>query len=120
MAKRFRRSRTNQQVAGVCAGLAEYTGMSVDNVRIATVLLAVFTSAPVVIAYLMAAFFVPVAEDGEGEPELNIDWRADGVRMSWKGPTVPFSHSWAMWLGVSAALISTALFLTGVLSLIHI
>lgn len=110
MAKKFRRSSTNQSISGVCAGIADYTGVPVGTVRMATIALAFFTSAPVLLFYILAAVFVPVGESGVDE--LEVDWQMDATRVSWKGPTVPYSWGWgalvALLFGVATAAVGTA------------
>jgi phage shock protein C len=46
-------------LAGVCAGLAAYFGVEVRLVRIATVVLGLFTGPAVVIGYILLAVLVP-------------------------------------------------------------
>jgi phage shock protein C len=48
----------NGKLLGVCAGLADYLGVDVLIIRIATVLGAVFFTMPVVGAYLLAALLL--------------------------------------------------------------
>ncbi len=57
--KKLYRSRNNQMIAGVCAGLADYMGEDPTLVRLITVLLLLFTGGSVAIAYLIAMFVIP-------------------------------------------------------------
>jgi phage shock protein PspC (stress-responsive transcriptional regulator) len=50
-------------LAGVCSGLAEYTGMDVTLVRVLAVLAAVLGVGTVVVAYLVAWLLVPLDRD---------------------------------------------------------
>jgi len=56
--KLLRRSRTDRYVGGVCGGLAAYLNMDATLVRILTVVITLFTGAPVLL-YLVALFFMP-------------------------------------------------------------
>ncbi len=57
------RSRKNRMIAGVCAGLADYTGLDVTVVRVIAALIAVVTGGAGVLAYLAAWAIIP--EEGE-------------------------------------------------------
>ncbi len=48
---------------GVCAGLAQYYGWRTRNLRFAVVALALLLSWPVLLAYLIAVFVLPNADD---------------------------------------------------------
>ena len=53
----------DRMVAGVCAGLAEYFGWPVDTVRIAYVLLSVFSAAfPGILVYLVLWYVMPESQ----------------------------------------------------------
>jgi phage shock protein PspC (stress-responsive transcriptional regulator) len=58
---RLTRSVTDRQIAGVCAGLAEYLGLDVTIVRIVSVVLAVYPGAIIggVIVYLIGWMVIP-------------------------------------------------------------
>lgn len=59
MKKRLQRS-SNKMVAGVCAGIAEYLGLDVTIVRVAYVLLSIFSAGfPGLIVYLILMFVMP-------------------------------------------------------------
>ena len=63
--RRLLRSRTNRVLAGVCGGIAERYGSDPTAVRLAALIIALFTGiVPMVVAYIVAAIVVP---DGEGE-----------------------------------------------------
>ncbi|MFN3818000.1 envelope stress response membrane protein PspC [Blastomonas sp.] len=54
---KFYRDKQNGKWMGVCAGIADYTGIDVLWVRVATVMLAIFTSGWPIIAYFALGFF---------------------------------------------------------------
>ncbi|MBR6639129.1 MAG: PspC domain-containing protein [Muribaculaceae bacterium] len=57
--KKLRRSRHEKMIAGVCGGLAEYFGLDAVLVRIAYVLLSVFTAFAGVLVYLILMLVMP-------------------------------------------------------------
>ena len=57
--KKLRRSRNEKLIAGVCGGLAKYFGLDVVLVRIAYVLLSVFTAFAGVLVYLILMLVMP-------------------------------------------------------------
>jgi phage shock protein C len=61
------RSRTNRQVAGVCAGLARHFNVDVTLIRVLFVLLAIFGGAGIVV-YLAMWIIVPMEPPGGGAP----------------------------------------------------
>lgn len=59
MNRRLTRS-SNKVIAGVCSGLANYSGWDVSLVRIGFVLVGIFTAIiPISIVYLVMWFIVP-------------------------------------------------------------
>jgi len=59
------RSRTNRVFAGVCGGIAEHYGSDPTAVRLAALIVGLFTGiVPMVVVYIVAAIVVP---DGAGE-----------------------------------------------------
>lgn len=68
MKKRLYRSRTNQKIAGVCGGIAEYLELDPTLVRIVFVLLALFNGGGI-IAYLVCWIAMPL-EPLEGQEML--------------------------------------------------
>ena len=67
-ARRLHRSRTNRVLSGVCGGIAEYYGSDPTAVRLAALIIGLFTGVvPMVLAYIIAAIVVP-DEDGLAEP----------------------------------------------------
>ena len=59
--KKLKRS-TNKVLTGVCGGLAEYTGMEANLMRIIWVVATLFTGVPVLI-YIVLYFMMPAADD---------------------------------------------------------
>lgn len=57
---RFYRDKINGKLLGVCAGVADYTGIDVNWVRIATVVLTLMGVGFIVPAYFLAAILLPV------------------------------------------------------------
>ena len=98
--KLLRRSRTDRYLGGVCGGLAAYLNMDPTLVRILTVVITLFTGAPVIL-YLVALFFMPeedvvpvVPPVASGDPV----WGAGGPPWS-PGAQAPTST----WTGPEAA-----------------
>ena len=58
-AKRLRRSRDDKYLGGVCGGLAEYTGVDADLIRVVAVLGTVLGAGSLVLVYLAAWLLVP-------------------------------------------------------------
>lgn len=58
--KRLVRRGEDRMIAGVCSGIAEYTGLDVTLVRVLTVLITVLGFGSVIIAYLVAWLLVPL------------------------------------------------------------
>lgn len=59
MKKKLQRS-SNKMIAGVCAGIAEYLGLDVTVVRVAYVLLSIFSAGfPGLIVYVILMFVMP-------------------------------------------------------------
>jgi phage shock protein C len=54
----FYRDKQNGKITGVCAGIADYTGVDVTIVRVAMVVLTIATGW-MILAYLAAAMFAP-------------------------------------------------------------
>jgi phage shock protein C len=58
--RRLYRSRSNQMIAGVCAGLASYFGWDPTVVRVAYVLVSIFSAAfPGALVYVILWLVVP-------------------------------------------------------------
>ncbi|OYW85752.1 PspC domain-containing protein [Candidatus Saccharibacteria bacterium 32-49-10] len=61
MPKKFYRSNTDKQLAGVCGGIAEYFNWDSTLVRLATLVLILVTGfLPGLIVYVVAAAIAPV------------------------------------------------------------
>ena len=63
MQKKLYRSKTDQKIAGVCAGLAEYLGIDVSIVRVIWALIAL-TAGVGVLLYIVCALVIPEKPDG--------------------------------------------------------
>jgi phage shock protein C len=60
----LRRSRKRRVIAGVCAGLAEHWGWDPVRLRVAYVLLSIFSAAfPGILVYIVLWIAMPLAED---------------------------------------------------------
>jgi len=59
MSKQLTRSTTNNMLGGVCAGVAEYTGMDVTLVRLIVVLGTIFGFGSFAVAYLVGWVLIP-------------------------------------------------------------
>ena len=58
--KKLYRSTSNKLLAGVCGGIAEYFNVDPTIIRLAYVLLSVFTAAfPGIIVYILAMIIIP-------------------------------------------------------------
>lgn len=57
------RSQKGRMVAGICAGIADYTGLDVTLVRVIVTVVSVLTGGTGALAYLAAWMIIP----GEGE-----------------------------------------------------
>ncbi|MDX8431692.1 MAG: PspC domain-containing protein [Candidatus Algichlamydia australiensis] len=58
--KKLYRSKKNRMIGGVCAGFAEYFGIDANIIRLATVVIGIFTGFfPAIIVYILALFVVP-------------------------------------------------------------
>jgi phage shock protein C len=64
--KRLQKSRTDRMIDGVCGGVAEYFGLDPTLVRIATVLLAIFGGAGILL-YIVAMIIMPAGPVVSGE-----------------------------------------------------
>ncbi len=74
--KKLARSRDEKWVAGVCGGLAEYTGVDVNLVRLLVAVTTVLGAGSVALAYLVAWVVMPKQEPA--------GWSAPPL-----GPTAP-------------------------------
>lgn len=59
--KALRRSVSDKRIAGVCGGLAEYVGVDSTTVRVFVFILAVASPGFILLAYILAAIFMPRA-----------------------------------------------------------
>ena len=79
---KFYRDKQNGKWLGVCAGIADYTGLDVTVIRIGTVVLTLFAQGMPIVAYLIAAWIAPKkpSELVHETPEQTKFWQ--GVRAS--------------------------------------
>lgn len=83
---KFYLDKQNKKAAGVCAGIADYTGFDVTMVRVAAIILTIATSGWLVIGYLAAAWLAPSKPFGlYDSPEDARFWQ--GVRSNAKAST---------------------------------
>ena len=83
---KFYLDKENKKLAGVCAGIADYTGVDPTIIRIALVLLTVTTSGGFILAYLITAWLAPEKPRGlYGDPDDARFWQ--GVRSNPKRST---------------------------------
>ncbi len=60
----FYLDKQHAKIKGVCAGIADYTGIDVTAVRVAAVVLAFVTNGLLVLAYIVAAMVAPAKPIG--------------------------------------------------------
>jgi len=61
--KQLRRSMVNRQIAGVCAGIAEYFDFDPTTVRVVYVLISIFSAAfPGLLVYIILWILIPERE----------------------------------------------------------
>ena len=79
---KFYLDKQNKKWLGVCAGVADYTGLDVTLIRIGLVVLTLLSSGNAILAYLIAAWLAPVKpqELTQQGPEDAKFWQ--GVRAS--------------------------------------
>jgi len=66
--KRLTRSRDDKWFGGVCGGIAEYTGIDANVIRIIVVVCTVLGAGSLIIAYIVALFLIPLEDDGVVQP----------------------------------------------------
>lgn len=70
----LQRSTTNRMLAGVCAGIGEYTNMDPTIVRLLAVLLFFLTGPGMIVAYIIMALIIPeTARTGESSAAQGLD-----------------------------------------------
>ncbi len=65
--KQLTRSVTNRMIAGICAGIGEYSNIDPTVIRLIAVLLLFLTGPGVVIAYIIMAIIIPEAPVKQGQ-----------------------------------------------------
>jgi phage shock protein PspC (stress-responsive transcriptional regulator) len=84
--RRLVRRREGRVLAGVCTGLADLTGLDVVVFRIGFVLLSI-AGASGILAYLLAAIFIPGDEDGDAAAAPILNKLRDGADRLRRLPT---------------------------------
>ncbi|HET9510550.1 MAG TPA: envelope stress response membrane protein PspC [Sphingomonas sp.] len=83
---KFYRDKANGKVMGICAGIAEYTGIDVTIIRIGMVIMTVAVSGTLIPIYLIAGMIAPQKPYGLYEtPDDQKFWQ--GVRSNPKRST---------------------------------
>ena len=59
MAKQLTRSRDDKWIAGICGGIADYTGIDASIVRVVVVVATILGAGSLILAYLVAWALVP-------------------------------------------------------------
>ena len=59
MSKQLTRSRDGRWVSGVCGGIAQYTGIDANLIRLAVVVLTIIGFGSVLVAYVVAWLLMP-------------------------------------------------------------
>lgn len=60
--KKLTRSRDDKWLGGVCGGIAEYSGLDVNLIRILVAVLSILGFGTVIVAYIVAWILVPAAQ----------------------------------------------------------
>lgn len=76
--KKLRRLPDQGQIAGVCAGLADYFDIDVTLVRLIFIVLAIVTGGGMVLAYLVMALVIPAEESKKpADKTVNLSHNAE-------------------------------------------
>lgn len=62
--KRLTRSRDDKWLGGVCGGLAEYTGVDANLIRIIVAVCTLLGAGSLIIAYIVSLFLIPLEDKG--------------------------------------------------------
>ncbi|MGZ5366426.1 PspC domain-containing protein [Aeromicrobium sp.] len=62
--KRLTRSRDDRWIGGVCGGIAEYTGVDANVIRLIVAVFTLFGAGSLIIAYIVALFLIPLEDHG--------------------------------------------------------
>ncbi|MEO6471415.1 MAG: PspC domain-containing protein [Aeromicrobium sp.] len=60
--KKLTRSRDDKWFGGVCGGIAEYTGVDANVVRIIVAVCTLFGAGSLILAYVVALFLIPLED----------------------------------------------------------
>ena len=85
--KQLRRIPAQGQIAGVCAGLADYFELDVTLVRIIFIILAIVTGGGMVIAYIIMAIVMPTDKEATEGHTSNLGEHTKDLRAELSDPT---------------------------------
>lgn len=71
MAKKLTRSRDDRWIAGICGGLAEYTGIDATLIRVILLLATILGAGSLGLVYLICWLVIPKAPDVTGADVTN-------------------------------------------------
>lgn len=107
------------QLGGVCAGVAEYLDLDPTVVRIGVIVGSVATSLPLLPAYVLMWAFVPQRSEAlDPADEVDVQWDADRLRVTYPAPIAPHTVPWPNWLGAGVAGVAGLSLLLGVVGLV--
>lgn len=73
--KKLSRSPNDKMIAGVCGGVAAYFDIDSTIIRLAYVLLSIFSAGfPGIFVYIIAMLLMPVGEDGGNDGPKDVDY----------------------------------------------
>lgn len=70
--KKLTRSRDEKWIGGVCGGIAEYSGVDANIIRIMVVVGTLLGAGSLIIAYIVALFLIPLDERSPLEDEVTV------------------------------------------------
>ena len=115
--KKLYRSNDDKIIAGVAGGLAQYFDIDPTLVRLAFVILTIFSGVGVAI-YLILAIITPTAEKPEANPRDNLNELAEAIRKKTKHASADFhspttaeskKNRTRLWFGLALALLGISL-----------
>lgn len=115
--KKLYRSQDDKIIAGVSGGLAEYLDIDSILVRLAFVVLTIFSGIGIAI-YLILAIITPTAEKPEASPRDNLNELANAIRQKTKSTSADFHSPTTieskkirarLWFGLILALLGISL-----------
>jgi len=115
--KKLYRSRDDRIIAGVSGGLAQYFDIDSILVRLAFVILTIFSGVGIAI-YLILAIITPTADKPEASPRDNLNELVNNIRQKTKNASADFhspttaeskKNRARLWLGLILALLGISL-----------